>query len=60
MSVDIEKRNSYPVDVYKDRVADYINEDGLFPDIILRDEYWPLFYCEKVWIGNDLWWRFVL
>jgi len=44
---------------HKKDVAEYSNDKGWFPDTILGDEIWPLYYCVKHYIGDDLWWEFV-
>lgn len=46
------------IEYYKELVKPYLNDKGWFPDTILGDAIWPLEYCYKQWIGDDLWWSF--
>ena len=44
---------------YRKSVEQHMNAEGWFPDSILGQNYWVLWYCERKLIGDNLYWRFV-
>ena len=55
---EILKDKDTPADQLKASVAQYMDNDGWFPDSILGNSIWVLSYCIKEDRNGELYWKF--